>query len=117
MFGRAKAKDLGERVPIYKPASCLGEACKYFLGSLCNSRYELLESSGESGGQDKGPLVEHSSYALYGKVCTGGYEQVVVQLYAESPNHQGSTAELIARSGGLEGSHIVLTTSVNGVKF
>lgn len=105
----SKREDEGERLPAIKPAQCLGEACVYFAGSNCQSRLELLEASGKSGGVDRGPLVRDSSYSLYGHVCTGGAENIVVGLQVDSPNGQADAAELIARAGRLEGQRIILT--------
>lgn len=98
-----------ERVPITKPAECLGQSCEYFSGQNCESRMELLEANGVSGGRDLGPFIEDSTYALYGRVCTGGDENVVMDLIAESPNGEGSPMELIGRMGRLEGQTIILT--------
>lgn len=106
-----------KRVPIYKPAECLGESCAYFQEEDCNARLELLDASGKSGGVDKGPRVNDCNYALYGRVCMGGDEQVVVGLEATSPNGQASAAEIIARAGLLEGQRIVLNTPPEEVKF
>ncbi|MDB5177600.1 MAG: hypothetical protein JWN75_1268, partial [Candidatus Saccharibacteria bacterium] len=46
------------RVPIYKPADCLGETCEYFSEEDCTARLELLDATGKSGGVDKGPRVD-----------------------------------------------------------
>ncbi|HET9174432.1 MAG TPA: hypothetical protein VFN56_04085 [Candidatus Saccharimonadales bacterium] len=70
-----------------------------------------------SGGNDKGPLVDDCRYALYGKVCTNGDEQVVVQLLAESPNQLGSNAELSVRASRFEGKRVVLNTPADAIKF
>lgn len=106
-----------ERVPIYKPMDCLGETCEYFSGENCNARLELLNATGKSGGVDKGPYAEDCSYALYGKVCMGGEEQVVVGLSADSPNGKASMAEMVGRSGVYEGQRIVLNTPLEDIKF
>lgn len=98
-----------ERIPITKPAQCLGQACLYFSGEACEAREELLEAKGKSGQVDLGPYKDDCSYALYGKVCTGSGENVVVELKAESPNDEGSPMELVARMGMLEGQTIILT--------
>ncbi|PJE65574.1 hypothetical protein COU91_01005 [Candidatus Saccharibacteria bacterium CG10_big_fil_rev_8_21_14_0_10_47_8] len=102
-------QDKGERVPVLRPAQCLGESCVYFAGQDCESRLELLEATGKSGGKDLGPLIDESSYALYGHVCTGGSENVVVGLSAESPNGSATPMELVGRAGRVEGQRIVLT--------
>lgn len=119
MFKRIREKiiDHGERVPIYKQQECLGEACTYYSGIECSSRLELLRATGKSGGKDKGPLREDCSYALYGQVCMGGEEQVVVRLHSESPNGQASLAELVGRSGMYEEQKIVLTTPAENIIF
>ncbi|MGZ6004964.1 MAG: hypothetical protein ACXWLH_02330 [Candidatus Saccharimonadales bacterium] len=109
--------DASERLPIYKRAQCLGEACMYFSGKKCSSRLELLEAKGTSGGPDLAPLVEDCSYALYGQVCMGGDEQVVVKRIVESPNHNGNPAELVARAGRTENQRIVLNTPVDSIHF
>ena len=111
---RKKSKD---RVAIYKPAECLGEACERFSGQDCDARLELLDATGKSGGVDKGPVAEDCSYALYGRVCMGGDEQLVVRLEATSPNGQASTAEMIGRSGIFEGQRIVLNTPPEDIKY
>jgi hypothetical protein len=113
MFGRKNK----ERVPIYKPADCLGSSCEFYAGEDCNARLELLDATGKSGGVDKGPYVHDSSYALYGRVCMGGEEQVVVSLSAESPNGEASMAEMVGRSMLLEGQRIVLNTPPEEIKF
>lgn len=105
------------RVPIYKKADCLGEQCPEFQGNRCESRLELLEATGKSGGKDKGPLVEDCGYALYGQVCMAGDEQVVVRRVTESPNGRGSMAELIGRSGLTDDQRIVLTTPPEAIQF
>ncbi len=119
MFGKTKEapKDSLSRIPIYKSQDCLGEACEYYSGTSCISRMELLEATGKSGGEDKAPLREECSYALYGQVCMGGEEQVVVRLHAESPNQLASSMELVARMGRLESQHIVLTTPNEAISF
>jgi len=98
-----------ERIPVLKPVQCLGESCVYFEGKDCESRLELLEATGKSGGEDIGPYVDDASYALYGQVCTGGAENVVIELHAETPNGEGSPMELVGRMGRLENQRIVLT--------
>jgi hypothetical protein len=113
MFGRKN----GERVAIYKQLDCLGSSCKFYAGDDCNARLELLDATGKSGGVDKGPLVDDCSYALYGKVCMGGEEQVVVGLSSISPNGNASLAEMVGRSGRYEDQHIVLNTPPEEVKF
>ena len=105
------------RVPIYKPAQCLGEACPEYGGSSCTSRWELLEATGESGGEDLAPKVADCDYALYGQVCMAGAEQVVVGRAAESPNSQAGSAELIGRAGRTDGQKIVLTTPPEAITF
>lgn len=106
-----------ERIPVYKQAQCLGEVCAYFSGVECESRLELLEASGKSGGRDLAPLKDDCSYAAYGQVCMGGEEQVVVRLHTGSPNGQASGMELIGRVGRLEDQRIVLTTPPEAVVF
>lgn len=113
MFGKKNK----ERVAIYKPTGCLGEDCEFFAGQACNARLELLDATGKSGGKDKAPYVDDCSYALYGKVCMGGDEQVVVELSASSPNGEASMAEMIGRSGIFEGQRIVLNTPPEDIKF
>jgi hypothetical protein len=105
------------RVPIYKRAECLGEDCPEFKGDICESRLELIEATGKSGGIDKGPLVEDCSYALYGQVCMAGEEQIVVGRVAESPNGKGSAAEMIGSSGRTDGKRIVLNTLPSNIYF
>ncbi|MCA1806764.1 MAG: hypothetical protein LC687_02710, partial [Actinobacteria bacterium] len=92
MFGKNK-----RRIPIYVKADCLGEECPEFQGTECESRMELLDAKGASGGIDKAPLKRQCDYALYGQVCMAGDEQVVVNAVAESPNGQGSVMELVGR--------------------
>ena len=105
------------RVPIYKPADCLGETCPEYSGEDCDSRLELLEAAGKSGGKDLGPKVGHCNYALYGQVCMGGDEQVVVGRVTESPNGQADAMELIARAGRTDGQRIVLDTPTEAIEF
>jgi hypothetical protein len=106
-----------DRLPIYKPADCLGESCAYFSGDGCNARMELLDATGLAGGTDKAPYIKESSYALYGRVCMGGNEQVVVGLSSSSPNGQASAAEMIGRAGLYEDQRIILNTPADEVKF
>jgi hypothetical protein len=117
MFRRKREQESGERIPIYKPAECMGEACEYFTGEACASRLELLEASGESGEKGKAPLREDCKYALYGQVCMGGEQQVVIRLHAESPNEKASAMELVARMGRLDDQHIVLNTPAEAINF
>jgi|SRR5665213_1954431 len=105
------------RVPKYKRAECLGSNCVNYLGEPCDSRLELLEASGKSGGIDLGPRNRDCNYAMYGQVCMGSDEQPVVSRSAESPNGQASTAELIARMGRTDGQRIVLNTPSEDVVF
>lgn len=105
------------RVPIYKRVDCLESECPNFEGDTCNSRLELLEATGKSGGKDLGPRVEDCSYALYGQVCMAGEEQVVVKRVVESPNEQADALELVGRSGRTDGQRIVLTTPPEAVVF
>lgn len=112
MFGKNKP-----RVPIYKRADCLGNECPNFESDNCDSRLELLEATGKSGGKDLGPKVEDCSYALYGQVCMGGEEQVVVKRVAESPNGQADSLELVARTGRTDGQVIVLDTPPEAIYF
>ncbi len=112
MFRRSKP-----RVPIYKQAACLGEQCPAYNGTGCESRLELLEATGRSGGTDRGPEVEDCSFALYGRVCMGGAEQVVVERIAESPNGHASAMEMVGRMARTDGTRIVLTTPPEAVKF
>ncbi len=114
---REKPEESGERIPIYKRAACLGEACTYFSGVECTSRLELLEALGKSGGKDKAPLREDCNYALYGQVCMGGDEQVVIGLHAESPNSNAGAMELVGRSGRYEEQRIVLTTPAESIVY
>lgn len=111
MFGSEKP-----RVPIYIRADCLGSGCPEFGGAVCESRLELLEATGESGGKELGPWVDDCSYALYGQVCMAGV-QVVVGLITQSPNEQASPMELIGRSGRIEGQRIVLNTPPEAIRF
>lgn len=113
MFGRKKEG----RVAIYKPADCLGSSCEFYAGEDCNARLELLDATGKSGGVDKGPYVKDCSYALYGKVCMGGEEQVVVGLSSTSPNGSASLAEMVGRSGLYEDQRIVLNTPAKDIKL
>jgi hypothetical protein len=113
MFGR-KGR---ERVAIYKPADCLGSSCEFYTGKDCDARLELLNATGKSGETDKGPYVDDCSYALYGKVCMGGDEQVVVGLSSSSPNGKASLAEMVGRSGLYEDQRIVLNTPPEEIKF
>ena len=112
MFGKNKA-----RVPIYKRACCLGEDCPEFSGTPCESRLELLEATGKSGGKDLGPMVDDCSYALYGQVCMAGEEQVVVRRITESPNGQADAMELIGRSGRSVRQRIILNTPSDAIQF
>ena len=98
-----------ERLPILMPIRCLGEKCVYFAETDCESRLELLEAIGKSGGTDISPYIDDSSYALYGQVCTGGVENIVVRLRADSPNGKADSMELYARMGRSENQRIVLT--------
>jgi len=113
MFG----KQSKERVAIYKPSDCLGSSCELYAGNDCSARLELLDATGKTGAVDKGPYVEGCSYALYGKVCMGGDEQVVVGLNSSSPNGKASLAEMVGRSGRYEDQRIVLNTPPENVKF
>ena len=106
-----------ERVKIYKPAECLGESCEYFSGQECSARRELLDATGKSGGKDKGPYVDDCSYALYGKVCMGSEEQVVIGLEPSSPNGKASLAEMVGRVGLFEDQRIVLNTPSEVIEF
>ncbi len=119
MFRRRQAESevVGERLPVYRRAECLGETCMYYSGVRCESRLELLEALGESGGKDKAPLLEDCSYALYGQVCMGGDEQVVVGLHTDSPNGKAGAMELIGRSGRYEQQRIVLTTPPDAIVY
>lgn len=105
------------RVPIYKRAACLGDGCPEFGGTECESRLELLEATGKSGGIDLGPKVNDCSYALYGQICMAGEEQVVVRRIAESPSGQADALELVARLGRTYGQRIVLNTPPEAIQF
>jgi hypothetical protein len=98
-----------ERLPLTKPAQCLGTSCIYFVGKECESRMELLEATGAGKNTSVPPFKEDASYALYGQVCTGGVDEEIVRFAPESPNGLASTEELIGRMGRLEGQKIVLT--------
>lgn len=119
MFGFRKkiSREEDPRVPIYKRADCLGGGCPEFGGTECESRLELLEATGKSGGKDLGPKIIDCSFALYGQVCMAGEEQVVVSRVVESPNGQADALELVGRSGQTEGQRIVLDTPLEAIQF
>lgn len=112
MFGKNK-----RRILIYKKVDCLGEVCPEYQGNECDSRLELLEAKGKTGGKDTAPLDRDCDYALYGQVCMAGDEQIVVRRVVESPNGQGSAMELVGRSGRTDGQRIVLTTPPEAIVF
>lgn len=113
MFG-AKNR---QRIAIYKPAACLGPACEFYRGEDCNARLELLDATGKSGGVDKAPRMSDCSYALYGRVCMGGEEQVIMDFSVGSPNSRASLAEMVGRASVYEGQRLVLNTPPEEVKF
>lgn len=112
-----KKKNRRGRVPIYKRADCLDEQCPEYKGVECNSRLELLEASGKSGGKDKAPKVSDCNYALYGQVCMAGVEQLVVNRIAESPNGNADTMELVAPAGKTDCQRIALNTPLGAIHF
>lgn len=105
------------RIQIYKPADCLGDACFRYEGTPCDSRLELLESSGGFGGRDSAPIADGCSYALYGQVCMANEVQIVVRRRAESPNGRASALELAARLGRNEDIGTELNTSPEEIVF
>lgn len=122
MFGKKRNKVESvpvtvNRVPVYLRAECLGVDCVNFQEQECNSRYELFEASGKSGGRDISPLVEDCSYARYGKICMAGEEQVVVGQMTVSPNGNASSMELVARAGRVSIIGDVLNTPAELVVF
>lgn len=107
----------GERVAIYKRADCLGSSCEFYIGNDCNARLELLHATGKSGGIDESPYERDCNYALYGNVCMGGEEQVVVGLSARSPNGRPSSKEMGELTNLYVDQHIILNTPPEDVIF
>lgn len=120
MFGKRKLtpdKLSTDRVPVYKRVECLGPKCESYQDTACDSRLELLEATGKSGGAAMGPFIEDCGYALYGQVCMAGDEQLVINRVVESPNGRASGAELIGRSGRTDGQRIVLNTPLESIVY
>lgn len=106
-----------QRIPAYKPADCLGEDCFRYEGTPCDSRLELLESSGGFGGRDLAPIADGCSYALYGQVCMANEVQLVIRRQAVSPNGRASPLELAARIGRNNDIGTELNTSPEEIVF
>lgn len=87
------------RLPTTVAAQCLGARCVNFTGVDCQSRLELLQADGASGGPDLPPYVDDATFVIRGQVCIGGDKDKLVAIRAEALEPDVNPSMLVALGG------------------